>query len=247
MSFREKLSKIKIDSDLSTKEIDVKDLPSKGICYDVKKIVISPLTVKEESLIAESQNEKSFEVNLNKVLNNVVKNLCPQELTIGDRDYILLWLRSNSYGTNYKINFPCPECGHKNNGYNIDLTKIEINYLSDEYEHPFKLTEPIDITLKILQVKDYNNINRDNNYSELLKTYASIIQSDNSFIDKCYKISKMSVKELAIIKAFIEEFNHGINLNYTVTCSNCNEEVVIPIPFRPSFILPDGKSTINIE
>lgn len=108
----------------SNVQYDVLTLPSKGECYPHKigKVPVSYLTAADENIIASPNlyhDGKVLDVILSrKILDPRIK---PEELTKGDRDAILLWLRATGYGKDFPITAKDPMTG-KDVDVTIDLS-----------------------------------------------------------------------------------------------------------------------------
>lgn len=113
---------------------DLIPLPSKGLIYGPnfksEKIAVSYLNGSDEDLIS-SPNLYADEYQLfNTILRRKIldKNIKPELLCAGDRDAILIWLRSTSYGEMFAI-VATDEYGEQFES-NVDLTKFKTKEFS---------------------------------------------------------------------------------------------------------------------
>jgi hypothetical protein len=143
-------------------------LPSKGLFYfgdakHIEALPVRPFDYSDEDILS----TPSFYENGNiytELLNNVIlaktvltaKNLVPI-----DRDTILIWLRSTSFGNDFKIEYKCPKCkmgsgeGIKEKGGEMswDLNKLEIpQYSKEVYEELYENGE-IKVVTPLTQTK----------------------------------------------------------------------------------------------
>lgn len=141
---------------------DIIPLPSKGECYPNKqgKIAVSYLTAIDENIIV-SPNLYRDNMVLDIILNKKIRSqdISPDDLLDGDRDAIILFLRTSAYGNMYSVNVTDPDSGQKFET-KIDLSKIkfkDFTLVGDEngyfdYELPILKDK---IKFKFLSHKDY--------------------------------------------------------------------------------------------
>jgi len=113
---------------------DIIELPSRGLLYKNKqsKIKLAFLNGMDESIITNPNLLKSgefLEVLINrKMLDTDIKY---KDLHIGDRNAIMIWLRSTGYGPMYNIVLSNPKSKeYEEFTVEIDLSKIKVKYLS---------------------------------------------------------------------------------------------------------------------
>ena len=107
------------------------DLPSKGLFYppdhplhNKQFVEIKQMTAKEEDLLVNRSLIKKGVV-LDKLIESVLvdKSIRPETLLLGDRNAIVLALRTTAYGKDYVITINCSNCGSKQ-GKEIDLVEF---------------------------------------------------------------------------------------------------------------------------
>lgn len=143
------------------------ELPSKGKFYGGQipegLVTIEPMGTREEKLFSAGAESGSRIVS--KIFDSCVT--CPinhLDLVLGDRLFLLLQVRSISYGRNYEYPFKCDECGRKSYG-NVDLDSIPIRHPSPEDADPskFNVKLPIlgnELRLRLLTGRDEEKISR---------------------------------------------------------------------------------------
>ena len=105
---------------------DVIPLPSGGECYPSKtgKVKVAYLTAYDENILVSPNLYRD-----NKVLDEILKNklincpVAPENLLMGDRDAIILWLRATGYGNEFPITATDNETGKQFDAV-VDLSKI---------------------------------------------------------------------------------------------------------------------------
>ena len=105
---------------------DVIPLPSGGECYPNKmgKVKVAYLTAYDENILVSPNLYRD-----NKVLDEILKHklincpIAPENLLMGDRDAIILWLRATGYGNEFPITATDNESGKQFDAV-VDLSKI---------------------------------------------------------------------------------------------------------------------------
>jgi hypothetical protein len=124
------------DPDLTT-SYEIIKLPSEGKFYDNKlsEVEVEYMTSKDEDLITTPSLIESGIV-LDVLLKRKIKTkgIDPSQLLPGDRNAILLFLRTSSYGAEYNVQVNDPRTGIP-----FDAT---VNLLELEYKVPEKLPDP---------------------------------------------------------------------------------------------------------
>ena len=131
---------------------DLVPLPSKGLIYKgVKsKIPVSYLTASDEDYISSPNlylDGKIIDLLLNKKI--LDKNINPLDLCKGDRDALIIWLRSSGYGSNFPVSVRDPESGN--------MFETEVDLLSLTYKD-FNLTPDIDGYFDFILPKTKHNV-----------------------------------------------------------------------------------------
>lgn len=146
---------------------DVIPLPSKGECYKNKKgrIAVSYLTAMDENIII-SPNLYRDNMVLDIILKEKIRDtdIDPDDLLDGDRDAIILFLRSSAYGNMYSVTTTDPAT-KKTFDTQIDLSKIKFKdfTLTGDENGWFDFTLPVskdEIKFRFLTHKDYVDLAR---------------------------------------------------------------------------------------
>jgi len=212
-------------------------LPSKCLVYeniDINNIKIRPFKGRDEALIAELTLE-----NLKKkfvaIIENVIQGIEPEKLTSGDAKYIMLWEAINSYNQNYPIRLICENCLQEIEVVG-DLGKINSVELPDDFKQPVDV-QLSDRTLQLKlftlgdEIASFDWIKKGK--SAYLYSYArSIVGDDTTIIDKIKMLEDMSTADLNKIKEFHIKYDHGPDMEVPYTCSFCDYEGKIVLPFR---------------
>ena len=206
VSKKKKVENIKYDFDFSNipnwVQYDVLPLPSNGMCYPVTsplrcgRIPVAYLTAADENIIASPnvyRDGKLLDIILERKI--LDKRINVSDLSSGDRDAIILWLRATSYGEDFPISTTNPKTGKRYNvtiklsqfGYNdFDLESDEnglFTYITsneDEIKFKFFTNEDEEELKNIItsQVTDTNKIDVLKNLNYITETLNRIEFSD---------------------------------------------------------------------
>ena len=231
------------------------NLPSKGFVYEVPvtNIVARTMCGGDEKILAEL-NISNIETKYLALLRNrikggdpLIKGIDPAKLTLGDRMYILLWQRVNSYSPIFKSSLVCNNCFEKIN-VDLDLTKIDEKYLPEGFKEPYPvaLENGDTINLRLFRLEDeikaYDKEKKDGVEKSYLYRLALCIVDSKGIDDRVAYLETLSSKDLAKIRFFHEEHVHGPQLEeIEYTCPKCQEVGTCALPFRINFLLPSGK------
>ena len=225
---------------MSIEYVNVK-LPSLGLVYSDQKqeISIRPLKGIDEKVLTEA-NSKNYESVMLRVMKNVIKGIEPDSMTLGDRKFVFTWLTINSYGKDILIDIECEYCGCKVN-HNVDLSKFNIIELPENFVEPYIVeVGNFKIPLRLMRVSDSISLSNleGKGRNPWLTRYALTIQNDKSLPENIKMLEEMPVKEIAKIRAFHEQFDHGPDMKIDYTCENCKEEMPVQVPFRIDMVFP---------
>jgi len=234
-------------SQASTQYVGI-DFPSKYLVYqgiDPTKVGIRLLKGKDEKLIAELSYD-NFERKFAEIIRNVIVGIDPRELTIGDRLYVMLWEAINSYNKIAEIEMQCKSC-LQTVTYQIDLSTLAVVELPAGFKEPCPITMSNGdiINMRLFRVKDEEKLFdvQKAGYKTWLYRFAlSIIDEKKSDWDKVAYLEELNTRDLALIRAFHEQYYHGPKMEAMVECPKCGASEVAPVPFRLEFFFPYGKA-----
>lgn len=221
------------DPDLMT-VYELVDLPSKGLFYDnkISQLEVEYMTSKDEDLITTPSLIESGKV-LDILLKRKIKTkgVIPEMLLPGDRNAILLFLRTSSYGFEYNVTITDPRTGVPfKTVVNLNNLKYkEMKELPDAKGH-FSIDIPMrkkkvifrllnsgeenEIYQKAEEIKEAYNLE----FSEYntMKLKASIIsidgKTDRSYIDRF--VDAMPALDALTIRKKIIEVSPDIDMTY---------------------------------
>jgi hypothetical protein len=236
--FEKAMSK-ETDPDLMTSYELVK-LPSKGIFYPhkISEVAVEYMTSKDEDLLTTPSLIDSGEL-LNILLKRKIKTpgIVVEDLLQGDRNAILLFLRTSSYGSDYSVQVTDPRNGITFNS-KVDLLKLkykEINEMPDEFGR-FKVEIPMRkkiVTFRLIsagedallfkkaeQIKEAYGEEVSSYPTMKLKAHIVAIneKTDRSYIDRF--VDAMPALDALTIRKKIMEVSPDVDMKYEFTAKD---------------------------
>ncbi len=216
---------------------EIVKFPSKGLYYPSKisEVVVEYMTSKDEDILSTSSLIENGTV-LDVLLKNKIKTLGinTDELLVGDRNAVLLFLRASSYGQEYGVSVSDPRTGNAFQS-SVDLTQLkakEIKYTPDE-RGEFSYLLPIRkvlVKFKILNYSEINNVLKSSEaiqeaygeeYSQFgsLKLKSEIVevagQRHKEYITSF--VDAMPAKDSSELKKRISEVTPDVDMTYEFT------------------------------
>ncbi len=235
-------------------------LPSMGLFYKdgTSHIQVRALTGYDEILLSSpylAQRGNAIKILMNNVILN--SDLEYEELLVCDRDAILLFLRSVTFGDEIEMEFVCPECETKSKGQ-FKISKIEAKEINvppnenGEFEYivpsSLFLENPIQINFEPLRVyKSHLMKNK-----QLMSRYLTQITSINDKTDKQYIINylkSMKIKDSKSLREFMDKVEPGFEETIMHTCPSCDYKLKDIVKIDEEFLsLPEThRNTVNEE
>ena len=222
------------------------ELPSKGALGYPSEIEYRDILVKDEKELA-STTEKTFAKVLNNILSGLLKdNTYFDDLSIHDRDFLILWIWANNYSTTKDIEYGCPQCGAHNKEV-VDLTKLDVKPLSDKFQnpYPYTLSNGEEASFRLLTVKDENlartfcNTNKNFEESFVMMCMSLNLKTVMPLKDKIKYIEEnLTGRDMSKLRGFHKHYKYGIDEIVDAVCESCGEVNKIAIPFQVEFFIP---------
>jgi len=228
------------------------NLPSQGRTYNVpaESISIRPYNGEDEMLLAQI-NPVNLERNFLTVLKRVVQGIDPKQLTLGDRLYIIIWEYINSYSETIRVkDIVCSHCLKKSD-FVVDLRKLDVVSLSEGIPVIQDVELPISkqmVKLRILTVGDEVEVEKfqENNPADAyFYRWARSIVGDKDVVTLIQEMKKWPAKDLARVRMFQEDMDHGPKTSILTACPKCGEEEEVAVPFRLELFYPYGEDLRN--
>jgi rubredoxin len=239
------------------------ELPSQGKYYPSgqKTVKVKYLTAEDENILTSPDLIKNGKV-LDVLLNHAVidKSLRPDDMLTGDKNAVLLALRSTGYGDDYEVKMNCPECTeqyktsvklsslkHKpiqgesdqNGEFSVQLPKLRMMA-------KFRLLTGKDESYLTKKVESLKKLKKNTGESNLLtERYLLQIMEINGNRDKIYisnAISKMPISDSYFLREYIGLVDPGVNMEHEFECTNCGHVYEDTVPITAKLFWPNAKS-----
>jgi hypothetical protein len=240
---------------------EVLDLPSKGLVYPKDHplsngtIEIKYMTAKEEDILS-NQNLIKKGIVLDKLFESIIvdKSINPNDITIGDKNAIIVATRLLGYGHEYKMSFYSSKLT-KSVETIIDLSEIktkDVDFSLFKNANEFEFTTPLGknkIKFKLLTHGDENAIEKDITALERLGKDVSadittrlrymIISVDGksevSHINRF--VNGMLAKDSRTFRNYIKSISPDMDMTFTYTHDD-GETEALPITLGVNFFWP---------
>ena len=228
------------------------ELPSKGLLYPVENplssgtIEMKYMTAKEEDILS-NQNYIRQGVVFDKLLSSlIVSKINYDDLTIGDKNAVLIAARVLGYGKDYQIKYAHPVTG-EDEIITVDLAEIknkEVDYSLFNNANEFTFTLPQsknEITFKILTHKDERQIEDELKGLKKVNLSAEVIAVNGSrekkdirdFVDNFLLAS-----DAKALREYMRTVSPDLDLTFTFVGSDGYTQEGVDLPLGVSFFYP---------
>lgn len=235
---------------------DVIPLPSQGKVYKNKKksIRLAYMTTADENILTSPnllESGQFLEILMNRKM--LEPDLRYRDLTVGDRNAIMIWLRATGYGEMYPVTL----LDEKNEAFDteVNLNELQTKYLKVEPDEEGLFTyvlpvSKLEIKFKLLTCGDLDDIddmvekdkerNLPINNSSTYRLERLIVEV-NGQRDKLYIrdfVSYMRIADAKALDNYIEDIESGIDLNIEVKTPG-GGSIATFLPLNISFFWPN--------
>lgn len=236
------------------------ELPSKGLLYPLDnplssgKIEMKYMTAKEEDILSNQNYIKAGTV-FDKLLKSlIVSNINYDDLTIGDKNAILIAARILGYGKDFQIKYPHPLTGEEEL-VTVDLAELknkEVDYSVLKNANEFAFTLPKSqntVTFKILthrderqieeEIKGLKRVNLSAEVTTRLKRAIIAINGDREpkiireFVD-----NYLLASDAKALREYMKVVSPDLNLTFTFVSSDGYTQEGVDLPLGVSFFYP---------
>lgn len=236
--FEKTMSK-ETDPDLIT-SYEIVKFPSQGLFYPNKlsEVAVEYMTSRDEDLLTTPsliENGTVIDVLLRRKIKTPNVNI--DDLLMGDRSAIILFLRTSSYGADYSVSVPDPRSGvpFKTTVNLLKLKYKELKEMPDEFGH-FKVEIPMRkkvVTFKLLTSGEENILYKkaqamQEAYGEEFSQYATLKlkahivsineKTERSYIDKF--VDAMPALDAFTIRKKILDVSPDVDMGYEFTAKD---------------------------
>jgi hypothetical protein len=241
---------------------DTVPLPSKGVFYKNKQatVKIKHLTAEDENILTSPDLIRNGKV-LDVLLDNAIidNSLTADDMLVGDRNAVLMYLRKEGYGDDYEVKINCPSCSEDFSTI-VKISDIEAKPLekTPDSNGEFMIDLPKSgwkLKFRFMNAKDENYLSQLSGknkkgkkgvvYSNLLtERFLLQIMEVNGNRDKLQikkAISNMPAIDSLFLREYIADVEPGLKLETNYTCTNCSHNFDGDIPITPKLFWPNAK------
>lgn len=265
-------------------------LPSLGYFYGDNipdgKVQVRPTGLTADKILSTQRLVQSGKA-LDHIFQRYVRlpnNFPPANLLVGDRTFLLFYLRGITHGNMYEFSVECSDESCKAKSFHT----YDLNYMADNIKYPQHKQEPIRIPLPYLTAKlgadvwvearfmrghDLMTLDKKDKLQERVvgsvrsaKTGRSMSRSNeinrrleqsmyllitsingNTDLGKVHKIisEKMSSNDIQMINSELDRYSPGVDLEVTVDCPECGNEMTMQLPLSESFFRPQASRNLR--
>ena len=242
---------------------EIIELPSEGRFYPngKNKVEIKYMTAEEDDILFSPDLIKSGRV-LDALLDVVVvdRDLRPENMLSGDRNYVLIETRRTGFGDDYQPgNMNCKSCGYEYNPV-VNLSKLKSKKLPEtitpDEKGEFSVEMPMmkaEVKFRFLNGHDEKRLAKIAERGQqrsgqfkisrmITEKYLLQIMEVNGNRDKSYikkYISAMPTRDSYFFRDYIRKIEPGIDLSYEFECPACGNLEVKDVPITPKLFYPD--------
>ena len=213
--------------------LDKNLLPSRGKFYQENIYIKKLNTLNIKNLATINEN------NINNVINNIIAScifgIDTGKILIGDKIWLIYYLRAFTYNDMpFTLRGTCDKCGNIRN-YDFVLKNLDVLYLD---KVPTISTESA-----INRLKNDQNIILEINPELLeLSSYILKVNDEKMSLYRAYEyICQIDALSFSHFTNEMSELLFSAKPVAKFTCPHCGEEILLPMPFIPSFFLPKIK------
>jgi hypothetical protein len=239
------------------------ELPSEGRYYpnghplhNQEVIEIKHMTAKEEDILTSKALLKKG-IAIDRVIRSIIvdKSIDPDSLLVGDRNAIIITMRSVSYGNMYKTKIVCPSCETKAD-FAFDLNEATM-YVGDDYgdldilkndDETFSVSLPVTgltVAFKLLNGRDEKeylslatgnkNKGKDNLVSQQLMSIIVSVNGNTSLEAKKYTSENLPSLDSSNLRKAYTAVTPNIDLTQDFECNTCGFEEQMEVPLSADF------------
>lgn len=251
-------------------------LPSNGIPYGALtgEVTILPTTTKEEKMITSAGPNSGISI-IDTLISRCVRGIDvkPEDMLVGDRNYLMLAIRAVGFGEEYQYQISCPSCKqvfvHK-----VQLPNdLEVVHLKKDFVEPFEVELPrsgIKLELRLLRGTDEKEIQK---YEEKIYRVVNVQEAGDPSYDyrRARHVVKVTLKNgkvvenksedatneiIAIMSSFSSIDNMafrdalsandcGVDSELQYSCPKCSDVFTRMLPMTVDFFRPGGNRGIR--
>jgi hypothetical protein len=247
--------------------VDVVPLPSAGKVYSSDhplhnndRVEYRAMTAKEEDILMSRAFIKKGTVITELIRSCLMnRNIDVNSLLSGDRNALMVAIRSSGYGNQYEPQFTCPSCT-TNNDLSVDLAELPIKPLGLEPAHPFAnvfhFKLPVskktvgfkfltgaeeELILKSMEARKKKGLLNDNVVTTRLLHSIVEIEGNSDKGQVARFVQYMPARDSLELRKYIDDHEPGVDMTIDFQCNFCDFGQEMQLPIGPSFFWPSSR------
>lgn len=229
----------------------------KGSIIPGGSVLISAMTVAEEKLMAQKNADPSRKlcVLLDRVCD--LRGLKADQLLVADQFFLLIKVRSLSYGNTYTFPFRCDDCGNQWKP-TLNLEKdLNLTMVDEEWREPLEVSLPVSgktVQYRMLRAADEIELNtkkirkdqpnEDPTFVAILARCLLSVDGEALSSPRIAEgwLEKQAVRDRAAITDSIKANTPGYSGDVAIECPSCGFVHEAAVPMTSDFFRPDVSS-----
>lgn len=247
--------------------VEAVPLPSQGIIYPSgsplyrsETVEIKAMTARDEDILTSRALIKKGTVISHLLKSCIVdKNIDVDSMISGDRNAIMIALRITGYGASYNVEVSCPQCGERcKDDFNLGdlpIKRLELMPIIEganlfEFQLPISkkrvqfrfLTgaDEIEMAQEADRRKKKLGVETDNSVTLRLQTAIVEVEGIKDRNKITQFVKNMPAGDSRALRKFMDDFEPGVEMKSSLTCSSCGETSEVRLPLGASFFWPDA-------
>jgi len=219
-------------------EVELK-LPSKNKFYNLvdpaKPITLRPMTFEDEKAMMSNKNP-NVDV-INSLLARCVTNINIATLLQLDKLYIIMQLRSISYGDEYAAQIACPSC-KRDNKVKFNLCDLQTKYIPEDLSNPIELTLPVlqkTMKVRLPRIEDERYFTNSEMAMSNMWRFVEEIDGHDAKVIISKVVEQLPLKDAHALLNVIGGNDYGIDTRVRFVCNSCSHHEVMELPITTDF------------
>lgn len=244
----------------------VEELPSRGLLYDFDEVWARRYKFKEAKHF-EAANRKQYDSIIRKTVQSAIQQDF-MDFTYGDKLWIHLLLRIESWSETTRMTFTCSNCEEHHAGHEFPLSQIELERLPEDYTEPrvYEVVDGRKLRMTLFRVRDESridtfvkqNVNKPayEDYSrdelDVVARLAAMLEiggeEHRSIAEKIRFFEQEATNdEYQVVRGFADDYYHGLSFMVGIECRSCGFENRRVLKFRPQLLYPDPDEMVDVD
>lgn len=243
--------------------VNVVKLPSRGVVYPPESplylsetVDIKPVTAKEENILASPALIKKGVV-LTELMKACItnRNVDPDAMLVGDRNAVLISIRTSAYGATYQARVACPicdeQCDYDFNLAKLNLKTLDVDPVGGQGSNEFEFALPSNgrkVKFKLMDAYTVNKLDKDidsvrkktgQDQGVTMRLYAQATAIEGVEPKNMMRaIEALPASDARAWRNYMDKIAPGVDMEQEFDCPSCGKTSEVEIPIGTSFFWP---------